>query len=137
MTVCIVVNGEKFQSCVMTLNLVRQCPISNLSELFSYITTYLNFMFLDRFFLVIVQKHGNTHTHMDAHKDSDEYSIVATLLTDKNSPSTVRRSRPKLYSSVCVMLRASKSCMSTQHTMHTYGTVYLQSIYSLWYNDYD
>ena len=36
LTVCIVVNGEKFQSCAMTLTLVRQCPISNLFKLFSY-----------------------------------------------------------------------------------------------------
>ena len=46
--VCIAVNGEKFQSRAMTLTLVRQCPISNLSEIFSYTTTtYSNFMFID------------------------------------------------------------------------------------------
>ena len=38
LTVCIAVNGEKFQSHTMTLALVRRCPISNLSELFSYTT---------------------------------------------------------------------------------------------------
>ena len=27
-------------------------------------------------FQVIIQKHTHTHTHMDAHKDSNEYSIV-------------------------------------------------------------
>ena len=32
--VCIVVNGEKFQSRAVTLTLVRRCPISNLSEIF-------------------------------------------------------------------------------------------------------
>ena len=47
--VCIAVNGEKFQSRAMTLTLVRQCPVSNLSELFSFTTMSLNFMFLDRF----------------------------------------------------------------------------------------
>ena len=34
--VCIAVNGEKFQSCSMNLTLVRQCPISNLPEVFEF-----------------------------------------------------------------------------------------------------
>ena len=33
----------------LTLTLVRQCSILNSSELFSCITMYLNFMFLDQF----------------------------------------------------------------------------------------
>ena len=36
LTVCIAAKGKKIQSCVVTL--VRQCPLSNLSELFSYTT---------------------------------------------------------------------------------------------------
>ena len=47
-------------------------------ELFSYTTIYLNFMFLDQFLFELSCK--NTHTHgntQDAHKGSDEYSIVA------------------------------------------------------------
>ena len=77
LTVCIAVNGKTFRS--HTLTLVRQCPISNLSESFSYTTIYLNFMFLDQCLLELSCKktHGNTHTHTDAHKDSDECSIVA------------------------------------------------------------
>ena len=47
MTVCIMVNQEKIQSRAVTLTFVRQCPILNLSELFSFTTMYLNFMFLD------------------------------------------------------------------------------------------
>ena len=39
-------------------------------------------MVLDRFPFVIAQKHGNTLTHKDAHKDSDKYPIVAF---DKNA----------------------------------------------------
>ena len=35
-TVCIVVNGEKFQSHAVTLTLFGQCPMSNLSELFPH-----------------------------------------------------------------------------------------------------
>ena len=32
--VCLVVNGEKFQSSTVTITLIGQCPISNTSELF-------------------------------------------------------------------------------------------------------
>ena len=49
--VCIAVKGEKFHSRAVTLTLVRQCPISNLSELFSHTTMYLNFRFPDLFLL--------------------------------------------------------------------------------------
>ena len=38
LAVCIAVNGEKRQSCAVTLTLVRQCPISKPSEIFSYTT---------------------------------------------------------------------------------------------------
>ena len=58
LTVCIAVNREKIQSVT-----VIQCPISNLSELFSY-TKYLNFMFLDQFpFFAKNPPHTETHTH--------------------------------------------------------------------------
>ena len=79
--VCIAVTGEKFQSRAMTLTLVRQCPISNLSEIFSYTTMYLNFMFIDRLLFELscknteTQKHRNTENG-NTHTDSDEYSIV-------------------------------------------------------------
>ena len=68
LTVCIAVNGEKFQSRAVTFTLVQQCSISNLSELFSYTTTYLNFMFLARFLFELscknreTRKQGNTET---------------------------------------------------------------------------
>ena len=73
--VCIAVNGKKFQSRAVTLTFVQQIPISNLSELFSFSTMYLNFMFLDQFLFQLLGKNthkGNTHTrtHTDAHKDS-------------------------------------------------------------------
>ena len=70
LTVCIGVNGEKFPSRTMTLTLVRQFPIGNLSELFAYTTTYFNFMFLDKFFLSYHAK-THTHTHTHTHTDSD------------------------------------------------------------------
>ena len=56
--VCIAVNG----------------PISNLSELFSYTTAYLNFMFLDLFLFAVsrkntdTQKHGKMETHTHTHR---------------------------------------------------------------------
>ena len=44
LTVFIVVYGEKFhQSHAVTLTLIRQCPMSNSSELFSYTTIYSSF----------------------------------------------------------------------------------------------
>ena len=38
LTVCIVVNGEKFQSHMVNLTLIRQCPMSNSLKRFSYTT---------------------------------------------------------------------------------------------------
>ena len=78
MTVCIAVNLENFDSC-MTLTLAQQCPISNFSEIFSYTTMYVNFMFLDPFLLELSCKNMYTHrnTHRHTHTDSDEYSTVA------------------------------------------------------------
>ena len=74
--VCIPVNGEKYQSRAVTLTLIQQCPLSNLSEIFSYTTMYYNFMFLDQlYFELLCKKH--TCTRMHTHKDSEEYSIVA------------------------------------------------------------
>ena len=65
--------GKRRKSRAMTLTLVQQCPISNLSEIFSYTAKYSNFMFLDRFFLsYLTKKHRNTHTQ--THTDSDENS---------------------------------------------------------------
>ena len=80
LTVCIAVNGEKFRSGTVTLTLVRQCPISNLSEIFLY-TTCSDFMFLDQLFLSYhakthSHKHESTQTRMHTHRDSDKYSIV-------------------------------------------------------------
>ena len=101
--VCIVENGEKFQSPTMTLTLNRQCPLSNLYKIFSYTTIYSNFMFLDRllFELSCKNTHKHTHTHMDAHThthihtDSDEYSNVC-----KNA--TITRKRFSEKNNSCV-----------------------------------
>ena len=67
--VCVAVNGEKFRSRAVTLALVRQFPILNSSELFSYTTMYSNFMFLDQFLFELSCKnpHTHTHTHMHTH----------------------------------------------------------------------
>ena len=47
-TVCIVVSGEKFQSHAMTLTLIRQCPMSNSSKLFSYTTKCSSFKWTEQ-----------------------------------------------------------------------------------------
>ena len=49
LTVCIAVNGAKNSKSLCDLDLGPPMPNIELSELFSYTTTYLNFMFLDQF----------------------------------------------------------------------------------------
>ena len=61
--VFIVVNEERFQSPTVTLTLIRQCPLSNMSEIFAYTTTYSNFRFLDWLLFELSCKHTHTHTH--------------------------------------------------------------------------
>ena len=78
LTVCIAVNGEKFRSGTVTLTLVRQCPISNLSEIFLY-TTCSDFILLDQFSWsknTLTQTRTHSNTNADTHRDSDKYSIV-------------------------------------------------------------
>ena len=87
LTVCIVVNGEKFHA--VTLTLIRQCPMSNSSELFSYTTISLKSIKPLFFELSCTQTHrhtdrqtprqtdGRTDRQTDRHTDGHEYSIFA------------------------------------------------------------
>ena len=80
--ICIVVNGEKFQSHAVTLTLIGQCPMSKSSKLFSYTTICSSFKSIEPlFFSYRVHRHTHTqthtHTHRDRHIDRYEYSIVA------------------------------------------------------------
>ena len=61
--VCIAVKGEKFQSHAMTFTFVRQCPILDLSEIFSYTTLYSNFMFIDQLHFELSCKNMETQKH--------------------------------------------------------------------------
>ena len=70
--VCIVVNGEKFQSPTMTLTLIRQCPLSNLYEIFSYTTMCFSFMFLHQ---LLLSYRAKTHTHKHTHTQT----LISTL----------------------------------------------------------
>ena len=47
LTICIAVNGEKFQSRAVTLTLVPTIPNIELVRVIFITTMYLNFMFLD------------------------------------------------------------------------------------------
>ena len=73
------VNGEKFQSQIVTLTLIVQCLLSNSSELFSNTTTCSSFKWIEPFFLLSCTQ---THTHRRkdtqtlGHTDGHEYSIV-------------------------------------------------------------
>ena len=77
LTVCIVVNGEKFQSHAVTLTLIGQCPMSNSSELFSYTTIYSSFKWIEPLYFELSCTQTDRHTHTHTHTDNDEYSIVA------------------------------------------------------------
>ena len=66
LTVCIVVNGEKFQSHAVTLTLIGQCPMSNSSELFSYTTICSSFKSIEPLFLSY-HVHRHTHRQTDTH----------------------------------------------------------------------
>ena len=97
LTVCIVVNGEQFQSHAVTLNLIRHCPILNSSELFPYATIRSSFKRIEPlcFELTSTKAHRqkdtqtdrHTHTETDTHTQTDththtdrhEYSIVVVV----------------------------------------------------------
>ena len=67
LTVCIVVNGEKFQSHAVTLTLIGQCPMSNSSELFSYTTICSSFKWIEPLFFefqVYTDRQTDTYTTM-------------------------------------------------------------------------
>ena len=74
---------KKIQSYVMTLTLIRQCSMLNLSEEFPYtIKYYSNFKILDPLFFELsrLHSHTQTHRHTDRQTDrphGDEYSILA------------------------------------------------------------
>ena len=59
LTVCVAVNGENTTGFAVTLNLIEQCSIYNLSKLLSYATNIFNFIFLDRQLF----SHHATRTH--------------------------------------------------------------------------
>ena len=61
--VCIVVNGEKFQSHAVTLTLIGQCPMSNSSELFSCTTVCSNFTSIEPLFLELSCTQTDRHQH--------------------------------------------------------------------------
>ena len=69
LTVCIVINGEKFRSHAVTLTLIGQCPMSN-SELFSYTTICSSFKSTEPLFIEL------SCTQTDRHTDKHEYSTV-------------------------------------------------------------
>ena len=74
--VCIAVNGEKFQSRVMTLTLVRQCPLVRIIFIFYNVFKFHVPRSISYGAKTHSETHRRTHTHTDAYKDSDEYSIV-------------------------------------------------------------
>ena len=61
-----------------TITSVWQGPISNFSELFSYSTMYLNFMFLDQLLFDLSCKNPNPHTRKHTHTRTDTHTHTHT-----------------------------------------------------------
>ena len=74
---CIVVNGEKSESHVVTLNLIGQFPLSNSSEL-HILQLCLSFQWIEQLFfeLSCTRKHRQTDTQTDTHTGRHKYSVV-------------------------------------------------------------
>ena len=69
LTVCIVVNGEKFQSQALTLTLIAECPMSNSSELFSYTTICSSFKWIKLLFFELSCLQTDTQTHRQTDRE--------------------------------------------------------------------
>ena len=91
MTICIVVNGKRFQNHAVTLTLIGQCPMSNSSELFSCTTICLSFKWTqtDMSTLLLISRNCKKlaeilqiscqYLYLKFCKDySDKYSIART-----------------------------------------------------------
>ena len=87
---------KNFRSHTVTLTLIRQCPMLNLSELFPYATTDLSFKLIHpslSYHVHTPNTHQHTHicahthtcTHTYRHTQLYDYSIVAV---DKPQTST-------------------------------------------------
>ena len=77
LTVCIVVNGEKFQSHTVTFTLIEQCQMSNSSELFSYTTICSSFKWIEPLFLsYCVHRHTDRHEYSIAAVDKQNYRVL-------------------------------------------------------------
>ena len=77
--VYIVVNGEKFQSHTVTLTLIRQCPISNWSELFSYTTVCSSFKSIEPLFFELSCTQTDRQTDTHTHRQTDTRTNMSTL----------------------------------------------------------
>ena len=75
LTVCIVVNGEKFKSHAVTLTLTGQYPMSNSSKLFSYTTICSSFQWIEPLFFELSCTQSDTHTH----RKTDRQTEMSTL----------------------------------------------------------
>ena len=71
LTVCIVVNGEKFQSHAVTLTLIGQCPCRTRPSYFHILQYVQVSSQLNHYFLSY-----RVHRQTDRHTDKHEYSIV-------------------------------------------------------------
>ena len=73
---------KKFQSHAVTLTLIRQCPISNTSELFSYTTICSRFKWTEALFF---SYHVHRHTHIARHIHTHTHTYTQTDTQTKMS----------------------------------------------------
>ena len=65
---------------ICDLTLTEQCPVSNLSELFSYTTICLSLKRIDQFLTYHTHTHTHTHTHARTHTHTHTHETdVSTL----------------------------------------------------------
>ena len=83
LTVCIVVNGEKFQSHAVTLTLIRQWSMSNSCELFPYTCTTIcsSFKWTKPLFFELSCTQTDRHTQTHAHTQTDRRTWVLFSLS--------------------------------------------------------
>ena len=118
MTVCIAVNGKKFQSQTVTLTLIGQCPMSNSSEDFSYCTVYSNFKILDHLFFELSCLHTDrqTDTKTDRQTDRQRRQVLYTCGLNRK------------YNKLCTNIyNKVKNIMSSNHNVTLLGSTTTQS----------
>ena len=77
LTICIVLNGEKFQSYAMTSTLIGQCPMPKNGPSYFHVLKYVKVSSGLIHYFLSYRVHRHTDTQTPTHTDGHEFSIVA------------------------------------------------------------